>query len=175
VLEDFNLLVTTARGNEEDACSEIWYLVGEMGDQAVEVDKTGISGLVAAKTTLDPFKVIAQLRKILNEHPSEFRYTLRVIPIEKVVPTQLIEIQRAATELASKIGENETFRATVEKRFTNTSRRDLIEAAVTNVERSVDLDNPDKVVLIEVVGKLTGISVIEPSDIISVTKETPSM
>ena len=37
VLKDFNLLVTTARGNEEDACSEIWYLLGEIGDpRAIE-------------------------------------------------------------------------------------------------------------------------------------------
>lgn len=170
MLRDFNLLVTTSRGNEEDACSEIWYLLGEIGDQAATIDKTGITGLIAAKTVLDPFEVIEKFRKILKERPWEFRYTLRVIPIEKVVRTDLGEIQKVATELASKIKEDETFRVTVEKRFSETPTSDIIEAAA-NIERKVSLENPDKIILIEVVGKLTGVSVIKPTDIMSITKE----
>jgi tRNA acetyltransferase TAN1 len=171
VVKDFNLLVTTARGNEEDACSEIWYLLGDIGDSAVEVDKTGITGLIAAKTAFNPFEVIEKFRNILKDRPYEFRYTLRVIPIEKVVRTDVGEIQLAVTELSSKIGENETFRVTVEKRFTNTSTNDIITATAANIERRVDLNHPDRVVLIEVVGGLTGVSVIKPQDILSVMKE----
>ncbi|MDH5783238.1 MAG: THUMP domain-containing protein [Candidatus Bathyarchaeota archaeon] len=171
VLKDFNLLITTSRGNEEDACSEIWYLLGEIGDSAVKVDKTGITGLIAAKTAFDPFEVIEKFRKILKERPYEFRYTLRVIPIEKVVRTDLGEIERVTTGLASKIKENESFRVTVEKRFTDTSTKDIIEAAAANIERKVDLSNPDKIILIEVVGALTGISIIRPEQILAVMKE----
>jgi len=171
VLRDFNLLVTTARGNEEDACSEIWYLLGEIGDSAVKVDKTGITGLIAAKTAFSPFEVIEKFRAILKERPYEFRYTLRVIPIEKVVRTDLGEIQRVATQLSSKIKENETFRVTVEKRFTTTSTSDIIAAAAANIERSVDLNRPDKIILVEVVGGLTGISVMNPEDVLSISKE----
>ena len=171
VLKDFNLLITTSRGNEEDACSEIWYLLGEIGDSATKVDKTGITGLVAAKTAFNPFEVIEKFRKILKERPYEFRYTLRVIPIEKVVQTDLGEIERTATEMASKIKENESFRVTVEKRFTDTSTKDIIKAAATNIERKVDLSDPDKIILIEVVGGLTGISIIRPEQILAVTKE----
>jgi len=171
VLKDFNLLVTTARGNEEDACSEMWYLLGEIGDSAAKVDKTGITGIVAAKSAFNPFDVIEKLRAILKERPYEFRYTLRVIPIEKVVRTDLGEIERAATELGAKIGENETFRVTVEKRFTETPLKDIIEAAAVNIERRVDLNNPDKIVLVEVLGGLTGISVVKPIEILSVMKE----
>jgi len=171
VLKDFNLLVTTSRGSEEDACSEIWYLLGEIGDSAVKVDRTGITGLIAAKTAFNPFEVIDKLRKILKERPYEFRYTFRVIPIEKVVRTDLGEIERATTELASRIEEGESFRVTVEKRFTGTSSKDIIEAVAGNIERKVDLGNPDKIVLIEVVGGLTGISIIRPEQILAVMKE----
>jgi tRNA acetyltransferase TAN1 len=171
VLKDFNLLITTSRGNEEDACSEIWYLLGEIGDSAAKVDKTGITGLIAAKTAFNPFEVIEKFRKILKERPYEFRYTLRVIPVEKVVRTDLGEIERTVTGLASKIKENESFRVTVEKRFTDTSTKDIIEAAAANIERKVDLSNPDKIILIEVVGGLTGISIIRPEQILAVMKE----
>jgi tRNA acetyltransferase TAN1 len=171
VLRDFNLLITTSRGNEEDACSEIWYLLGEIGDSAAKVDKTGITGLVAAKTAFNPFEVVEKFREMLKERPYEFRYTFRVIPIEKVVRTDLGEIERTTTELASKIKENESFRVTVEKRFTDTSTKDMIEAAAVNIERKVALRNPDKVILVEVVGRLTGISIIRPEQILAVMKE----
>jgi len=171
MLRDFNLLATTSRGNEGDACSELWYLLEEIGDSTPIVEKTGVSGLIAVKTTPNPFEVVDKLRKILRERPYEFRYTLRIIPIEKVIRTDLGEIKRIATELSSRIGENETFRVTVEKRFTETPSRNIIEAAAANIKREVNLKNPDKILLIEVVGELTGISVIKPDDILSVMKE----
>ncbi|MEM2102617.1 MAG: THUMP domain-containing protein [Candidatus Bathyarchaeia archaeon] len=171
LLRNFNLLITTARGTEEDASSEIWYLLGEIGDTASKVDKTGVSGLVAAKTTLDPLVAIEKLRELLKERPYEFRYSYRIIPIEKVVRTDVAEIQKVVTELASKIKENETFRVTLEKRFTTTSSKDLIDAAAMNIERKVDLNKPDKIVLIEVVGGLTGISIIKPNDILAIMRE----
>ncbi len=171
MLRDFNLLVTTTRGNEDNACSEIWYLLKEIGDEKAEVDKTGVSGLIAAKTSIDPFEVIAKFREILKERPYEFRYSLRIIPIERVVKTRLEEIAKVAEELAPRIGENETFRITVEKRFTEISTKDVIEAAASKIERKVNLEKPDKILLIEIVGGLTGISLIKPEDIISVSKE----
>jgi len=171
MLRDFNLLVTTARGNEEDVCSEIWFLLGEIGDSAATVDKTGVTGLIAAKTAFNPFNVIEKFREILRQRPWEFRYTLRVIPIEEVVRTELEDIEKAVTELSSKIGENESFRITVEKRFSQISTKDVIETAAANIERRVDLENPDKIVLIEIVGKFTGVSVMKPNELFSVMKE----
>jgi len=171
MLRDFNILATTSRGNEGDVCSELWYLLNELGDSAPTVDKTGVSGLIAVKTAIDPFEVVEKLREVLRERPYEFRYSLRIIPIEKVVSTDLEEIQRVASDLGSKIREEETFRVTVEKRFTEVSTPDIIEAVAANIERRVDLNKPDKILLIEVVGGLTGMSVIKPDDILSVTKE----
>ena len=85
--------------------------------------------------------------------------------------TDLDEIKRVATELAAKIGENETFRVTVEKRFTSIHSRDFIEAAATGIQNKADLDNPDKILLIEVLGGLTGMALIKPVDVLAVVKE----
>jgi len=170
-MEDFNLLISTFKGNENNACSEIWFLLGELGDREALVDKTEVAGLVVAKTRLDPFKIIEGLREILRERPWEFRYVLKVIPIEVVVRTRIDEIKRAAASLHHKVQENETFRVTIEKRHSEISSREIIEAAVENLNRKVDLNNPDKIILIEVLGRLTGVSVIRPTDILSVVKE----
>ena len=171
MLRDFNLLITTTRGNEAEVCSEIWYLLGEIGDNSINVDKTGISGLIAAKTTFQPLEAIKKLRKLLKERPYEFRYSLRIIPIQKVVQTDLDEIGEKAVQLAVEIRENDSFRITIEKRHSDISRRDILEAVAKNIHRKVNLKNPQKIVLIEVVGGLTGISVINPKNIISTSKQ----
>ena len=101
----------------------------------------------------------------------EFRYALRILPIERVVPTDLEEIKRATAELASKISENETFRVTVEKRFTSLHTKDLIEVAAVDIKQKANLKNPDKILLIEVLGASTGVSLLKPSDILAVVKE----
>jgi tRNA acetyltransferase TAN1 len=156
---------------ENHACSELSYLLEEIGDSASRVEKTGVSGLITAKTTGDPFDAIKKLREMLRERPYEFRYSLRIIPIEKVVRTDLGEIQSASTELGLRIKEKETFRITLEKRFTQAHTRDIIEAAAANIRREVNLNNPDKILLIEVVGGLTGLSLIKPDEILVVMKE----
>jgi tRNA acetyltransferase TAN1 len=150
---------------------ELAYLLKEIGDPAPEVSRTGVRGVVVGRTALNPVEAIEKFRSILKERSYEFRYALRIIPVEKVVRTDLDEIKAVARELAAKIGENETFRVTVEKRFTSVHARDFIEAAAGVIQRKVDLENPDKILLIEVVGGLTGMSLIKPSDVLAVVKE----
>jgi tRNA acetyltransferase TAN1 len=169
--KDFNLLATTSRGYESHAISELRFLFEKIGDNTASIERTGISGLIAIKTRIDAFEVIRQFRVILHQRPYEFRFTLRVVPVEKVVPTDLDQIQQIVDELGSKINENETFRVTVEKRFTKAHSKDIIEKLATNIKRKVDLTSPDKVILIEVVGGLTGVSIINPDDVLSVLKE----
>jgi tRNA acetyltransferase TAN1 len=172
MLKDFNLLATTMRGNERQMRYELTYLLkDELGDPEPLVGKTGIRGLVVAKTTLNPCDVVEKFRAILQEHPYKFRYALRIIPIEKVVPTTLEEVKCAALELAADIQENETFRVTVEKRFTNLHSRELVEAAAADIKNRVDLETPDKILLIEVLGGLTGMALIKPNSILAVLQE----
>ncbi len=171
MLKDFNLLATTFRRFERKACAELEYLLERAGDPEAFVAKAGISGVIVAKTVLDPFEAIRKLREILLDRPYEFRYLLRILPVEKVAKTDIDEITSIISELSSRIGENETFRVTVEKRFTEISGNALIEAVAANIKRKVNLSNPDKIVLIEIVGGLTGISVVQKSDILSVMKE----
>ena len=172
MINGFNLLATTSRGNERPMCNELLYLLKEeLGDVQAETSKTKIRGLIVAKTTLDPCDVIEKFRAILKERAYEFRYALRILPIERVVSTDLEEIKRVSQELATRIGEQETFRVTVEKRFTTLHSKDLIEAAAGDIKRKANLENPDKILLVEVLGALTGVSLLKPSEILAVVKE----
>ncbi len=171
MLSDFNLLASTMRGSERQMCYELEFLLKEAGDAEAKAEKSGIRGLVVGKTSLDPVKAIEEFRKILLEKPYEFRYALRIIPIQKVIRTNLEEIKAAAAELTATMSENETFRVTIEKRFTNIHTRDLIEAVATDVENKVNLDSPNKILLIEILGGYAGVSLVKPTQLISVLKE----
>ena len=172
MINGFNLIATTSRGNERPMINEILYLLKEeVGDSEAQAAKTKIRGLIVAKTTHNPLTVIEKFHSLLKERPYEFRYALRILPIDQVVPTDLAKIKEATAELATKIRENETFRVTVEKRFTSLHTKDLIEAAAGVIKNRVNLENPDKILLIEVLGALTGLSLLKPSNILGVVKE----
>lgn len=166
----FNLLVTTYRYMETEAHAETSTLLGEMGDKAPEIDYTGISGLLTCRTNLDPLQVIQKIRKIVQDEPWKVRYVLRLIPADIVTNTDLTDIKNAAESLASRIKENETFRVTVEKRRSDIRTMEIIEGVASVIDRKVDLEKPDWVVLIEVIGKETGIAVVRPNDIFSAVK-----
>ena len=169
-MREFNLLVATQRGREDDCMSELWYLLREVGDEKALYDRTGIPGLIIVKSSLNPFEAVRRLRELAEERPWEFRYVLKVTPIEIVVPTDLEKIKEAVKDLLGKIAPNETFRVTVNKRATTLSSREVIEAAASVVDRKVDLKNPDKIVQIEILGEVTGVSILSPLDILSIAK-----
>ena len=172
MIDDFNLLATTARGNERAMCNELLYLLkDELEDSTAQTAKTKIRGLIVGKTSLDPLVVMEKFRKILTTRPYEFRYALRIVPVQQVVLTNLAEIKKAGQEMATKIEETQTFRVTVEKRFTSLHSREIIEAVAGDIARKVDLKKPDWILQVEVLGRLTGISLLKPDDILAVVKE----
>ncbi|MEM2082536.1 MAG: hypothetical protein QXK34_02220, partial [Candidatus Bathyarchaeia archaeon] len=105
--QDFNLLLSTSRGNEGNARSEIWYLLKEVGDEDPKAGFTGISGLLTAKTGLEPKEAVRRLRGILVDRPWEFKYILKIKPIELVVRTDLDEMIRAIDGRKGSIGKGE--------------------------------------------------------------------
>jgi len=175
LLNDFNLLVSTSRGNERNTCSEVWYLLCELGDKNAGVDVSPAIGLIVAKTILDPVEVVHKLRIILKEKPWEFRYTLKVTPIQRVVQTDIEEIKKVTADLAREISVGETFRVSVEKRHTSVSGREIIDAVASHIDRKVNLKRPDRIVLVEVLGRFSGISILRPDDVLSTERERRSL
>jgi tRNA acetyltransferase TAN1 len=171
LLNDFNLIISTSRGNERNTCSEMWYLLGEVGDRGSTIETTSVIGLVVAKTKLDPIKAVRDLRLLLKERPWEFKYTLKLVPVQKVVEARLDEIEQASIGFASEIGRREKFRITVEKRHTDLSSKTIIDTVAKRIDRTVDLDSPDRILLVEVIGQLAGLALIEPDDVLSVERE----
>ena len=166
-LMNFNLIASTFKYGEEDAQQELLDLLEILGDQDPESHITDISGILVAYTNLDLFQVVDSLRELVKNEPWQVRYVLRLLPIESVIYTNLEDIGNAAKRLTQKIGIQDTFRITVERRHTFMSSAEIISKVAKEIDNKVNLKNPDWIILIEIIGALTGISVLKPDQIFS--------
>jgi len=175
MIRDFNLLATADNFNRSQACSELWMLLRAVGDETPEVDRSPVKGLITARTSLEPIEAIRRLRGELHAKAKHFKVLLRVMPIETRTPSTLEDIVEASRSLASKIPEGETYRITLEKRRTDLRSMTVIDAVAEGIERRVDLEDPDWVLLIQILGRTTGISVIPPDGLLNVQKERAAL
>jgi len=169
-LQDYNLLVACPRDREKAAISEIRYFIGDLlADSELKISRTPVSGLLACRTSLNPFEVIHQLKEFAIENPYQFRFAIRFTPLEECVNSEITSIVEATQRLLPKISEEESFRVTVKRRHTELENMDVVTAVAAVIPRKVNLSDPDKTVLVEIVGEWTGLSVLdEKIDILSI-------
>lgn len=167
-IQNFNLIVSTPRHREDDASDELLEILQLFGDVDPELEITPISGLVLAKTKINPLLVIEELKALVKDEPWRVRYIMRVLPVDIVLSNDIAFIQLSAKKLSeSRMVSSETFRVTLEKRHCSLSSTEIIEAAAGGIEHKVDLHNPDWILLVEVLGKTSAISLLRPSQIFS--------
>ena len=170
-----NLIVTCARNLEGEAEEEIMDILDELGDPDVKISVSNMSGIITVQTKLDPIEVVRKMKEILLDEPWSIRYCLRVIPIQKIVETNLEKIQECISSISNKIEDNESYRILIEKRNSDISSKEIITNIANQIKNKVSLDFPDKIILIEILGIVTGISLIKKSDILSLEKTKRSM
>ncbi len=164
--KDFNLLISCPRFHEREALAEVWYLYSNIGDDEVRGEPVSFPGLVVAKTKLDPILSIGQLKNIINDDNSYLRFVLKIIPIERVLETSLDDIIKTVQELMNRIKEDESFRIRLKTRFSPFNSQELIVKVASYIDRKVDLTNPDKILMLQILGTVTGISILKPDDIL---------
>jgi tRNA acetyltransferase TAN1 len=166
-LNDFNLIASTYRFREEEAQDEILDTLESFGDADAVCEITEIKGILLAQSAIDPITVVGKLKQIASTEPWQIRYILRVLPVSRVVPTKIDDISGAVSEISSIIRPEDKFRITVEKRHTSLESLEVIKALASRIDRIVDLDRPDWVVLVQILGSQTGVSIVRPDQIFS--------
>jgi len=134
-----------------------------------------MSGILTAETILDPIEVVRKMKEILLDEPWSIRYCLRVIPIQKFIETNVEEIEKTISSMLNQIQDTDTYRISIEKRNSNISSKEIITKIANKIKNKVSLDFPDKIILIEILGIMTGVSILEKSDILSLEKTKRSM
>ena len=163
---NFNLLVTTYRHREYDAVDELNVILQRFNIDVEMIEIQNVSGIILALANLNPFELITKFKELLTEEPWQFRYILRVIPIERALYTDLKNIEREVENLTmKKIKVNDSFRISVEKRHTPTRSKEIISSIANKLQNKVSLKNPDWIILIEIIGNKTGISILKERDV----------
>ena len=170
-----NLIVTCARHLEPETEEELIKILGMLGDPEPNITITSMSGILTVKTKLDPIMVVTKIQELILDEPWSIRYCLRIIPIHKVSETIIEEIEDKISELREMISKGDTYRISIEKRNSSISSQELITKIANKIENKVSLENPDKIIQIEILGAKTGISILKKSDILSVEKTKRSL
>ena len=170
-MESLNLIVTCARHFEEETEQEITGILEEIGDDDPQIAMTEFSGILYVNTTSEPLNVIKKMRQKLEDEPWSIRYTMRAIPVEEMTDTDVQKISDAAIKHAKKMKKDHTYRITIEKRNSDISSSKIISAIADKIPNKVSLEKYDWIVLVEILGSITGISVLKDEDIMSIQRE----
>ena len=165
-----NLIVTCPRNLEPEAESEIKKILNELDDQEPEISQTDMRGILMVNTTINPLKIIDWVKNKINDEPWFFRYCLRIIPVQKTTDTDIDKIKQNVMNLKSIIQENDSYRITVEKRNSNMQSSQIINEIAKIIPNKVSLDEPDWVILVEIFGEKTCISILKNDSIFSLEK-----
>ena len=170
-----NLIITCARHLEPETEEELMSILEEFGDSDAKISITKMSGILTAETELDPIEVVRKIKEMILDEPWSIRYCLRIIPIQKIIESQIDEIEKVVANISEQILDVETYRISIEKRNSDLSSKEIITKIANQIKNKVSLEFPDKVLLIEILGNKTGISILKKSDILSTEKTKRSM
>ena len=170
-----NLIITCARHLEPETEEELMNILEKFGDTDSKISITEMSGILTAETKLEPIEVVRKIKEMLLDEPWSIRYCLRIIPIQKVIETKIEEIEKTVTDMSEQITDGETYRISIEKRNSDLSSQEIISKIANKIKNKVSLEFPDKVILIEILGNKTGISVLKKADVLSVEKTKRSI
>ena len=165
-----NLIVTCSRNFEEEAKNEIKNILDKLGDKTPEVTITDLSGILTVKTSIGLDSIIRKIKQILDDEPWSVRYSLRIIPIQGISTTNIDAIVSEMKKLTSIIQEHESFKIVVEKRNSDISSNEIISEIAKDLQNKVSMENPDWILLVEILGEKSGVSVVKEDSIISVQK-----
>lgn len=165
-----NLIVTCSRNFEEEASDEISNILETLGDDKARVRNSDFSGIVVVDTLLDPFEAVGKIRARILDEPWSIRYCHRFIPIQESIKTELDAIVKAVHEHVNNIQPDDSYRITIEKRGSELSSKEIIDAVAEIIRNKVSLEEYDWNIIIEILGNITGIAVLKDQDIVSTLK-----
>ncbi|MBD3213747.1 MAG: hypothetical protein GF311_14145 [Candidatus Lokiarchaeota archaeon] len=172
-MKNFNLLVSSPRYNETNAKAELWFVLLICEDPYPIISDLEFQGLITAKTNKNEFEIIEKIKKILAKEPYFFKYVLKIVPIQFVCETDLKQIENIVKEnYTNYISNGERFRIKLRRRKNKLiGRKSLIESVAKHINNPVDLENPEKIIRIELLKNICGISFLNPGEVISPKNE----
>ena len=174
MMKDFNLIISTGNKFETQAECEIWFNLLAIGDETPITYKSGIQGIVLAKTKFAPQKVTKFIDNILKTRDNAYcQFLKKIVPIESVVETDLDMIANTVIELVKNHplcqDLDSSYRISIRKRRTKMTTAEIISAIAPKLSHPVSLKEYNWIIQIEIVGNLTGVAILTDEDILAPT------
>jgi tRNA acetyltransferase TAN1 len=159
----FNLLVSFNPNHMSTAQTELATVLQKIGEKP-KISNAGVDGLFKAAVS-DARKVVSRLRNLCQADPNLFS-----APIDVWCKSELIQMKKHIKLAALGISKDDKWKMGLNKRNWKKMEGGQLIVKLTDVIDSgnVDLDNPQKIVQVEIIGNETGVSLLEPTDILDV-------
>ena len=120
----------------------------------------------------DGRKAAAKIAELCRENPELFSVTHRYTPIDKWCQSEVQTMQRMIKDLTASIGKSEKWKMGLNKRHWDKLEGNKLIMKLTEVvdRPNVDLDNPERIIQVEIIGKEAGLSLISPKDAVDVAR-----
>ncbi len=170
---NYNIIVSTPRNFETDALAELDFLIHQVfPEKKLNYGKTIVNGLIWGNLIdVDPVLAVHRIKDYVTDKGFVLQYLLKFVPIQKVLVTDFDEIERYVLSQIDQIRDDEKYKIIVNKRRIHNEKIEIIEKIAKSINKTVDLDHPDKIIRLEIIGKYTGISILKEDDVFSIGKK----
>jgi tRNA acetyltransferase TAN1 len=166
-----NLIITIDERHRDLAVPEIEGILARLALKARITGSPG-EGLVGVYVADDPRACIARLRAMLAQDPFAFQHTHRWLPIEQWAAAEAREVAHFAEHALAEIAPDESWSIRAERHSSRLEPSLLVNALARDIDnRHVSLEDPDKTVLMEIVGQRAGLAVVQKDQVLSVDQE----
>ncbi len=130
-------------------------------------------GIGVAQTCLDGRDVIHQCRQLYHAGKCRFEFAVKWVPVDDWCWTELASMKHLINQkVLPRLPPDETWAMQVNKRRWQAYHTiDIVSALAADIDRQVNLSQPDKIVWVDVIGNETAISLLKPDEIFSVVCE----
>ena len=163
---DANLLVTHDQSHAGSAKESIEKALKAVKQKAkfLKPDSEGVFKLIVGNAK----KAVKGLNKI-KKKKGMFEHTFHWIPIDKWTSSTISAMQKEIKKLQKGIKKNEKWKMDLHKRHFEMSQTELILKLTEAVDKQkVDLENPQKIIEVQIIRKKAGLALLNKDEILSV-------
>ncbi len=166
-----NMIVTFDPNHRGTAELELREVLKQAGEKP-QIGQTEVEGLFKVAVS-NARAAVAKIRTLCGNNPNLFAVTHHYTPIDNWCQSEVPAMQKLIRAASAGIGQNEKWKMGLNKRHWGKLEGVQLIMKLTEVvdRKHVDLDNPDKIIRVEIIGKEAGVALLTPKDVVDVARE----
>ena len=170
IITRMDLLVSHCWGRFHQTRTEITRILNQMGDPDPVIKRTPVRGIALVHSCLDNREIIRQCNTLRQDCGLDcFQFAIKWIPVDYWCMTDLDAMKRVIdSHVADYVKPDQTWGMIVNKhRFQHYHSIDIIRHLAQDVQRRVNLNQPDWLVRVDILGPETAIAFLKSNEIFS--------